>query len=222
VCHPTIRTARGWPTQRFAVGPVAEPADRELMYHKPEHRVYRADQHRRDRSVNLVKFTDGVELTFPSTIWPRRIRSVVEDPNAFRPVRPSLPITGITPGVSATQASRSSFRRRRTDHQSFFDDGWYKATTATVLSVSRRPAATRTPEPKASGSPSTRRPRLRRRAAAPIPTADSAFAVDKRLMDDRRILTGWPRQVGWVLNLARQRTDARNRVGQGPTHGRLV
>ena len=88
----------------FAVGPVAESLRiSEIMYHPLDPNtefIELTNIGAETINLNLVKFTDGVEFTFPSIeLAPAEYVLVVEDPNAFEAqYGPGLPIAGTYAG----------------------------------------------------------------------------------------------------------------------------
>jgi hypothetical protein len=127
----------------FAVGPVAESLRMsELMYHPPEPNaefIELTNIGAEAINLHLVKFTTGVEFTFPSIdLPPAGYVLVVRDPAAFESIYgPGLPVAGTYAGsldnggeqiVLQDAAGRviESFR---------FKDGWYSVTDGAGYSL---------------------------------------------------------------------------------------
>ncbi len=134
----------------FAVGPVAESLRiSEIMYHPLDPNtefIELTNVGVETINLNLVKFTDGVEFTFPSIeLAPAEYALVVEDPNAFEArYGPGLPIAGTYSGNLRNAGEEIGIQDAAGQViQSFvFDDGWYKATDGDGFSLTvKDPAA---------------------------------------------------------------------------------
>lgn len=135
----------------FAVGPVAESLRiSELMYHPADPNtefIELTNIGGKTINLNLVKFTDGVEFTFPSIeLAPAEYVLVVEDANAFEArYGPGLPIVGTYSGNLSNAGEQIELQDAVGQIiQSFrFDDGWYKTTDGDGFSLTvKDPAAT--------------------------------------------------------------------------------
>ncbi|MGE5294145.1 MAG: lamin tail domain-containing protein [Solirubrobacterales bacterium] len=140
-----VRAAGGWSAMNeavFAVGPVAECLRiSEIMYHPGDtgdpndpNTEFIELTNIGDESINLnlVRFSEGVDFTFPSaTLIPGGCILVVKDPAAFEArYGPGLPIAGRYEGnlSNAGERLRLQDAARRTIHDFRFEDGWYKTT----------------------------------------------------------------------------------------------
>lgn len=134
----------------FAVGPVAENLRiSELMYHPADPNTEFVElTNIGDESINLnlVKFTNGVEFTFPGfKLAPAAYVLVVEDPNAFEArYGPGLPVVGTYAGNLSNSGEQIEIQDAAGQViQSFrFKDGWYDTTDGGGFSLTvKDPAA---------------------------------------------------------------------------------
>jgi hypothetical protein len=126
----------------FAVGPVAESLRiSEIMYHPQEtgnpndpNTEYIELMNIGLEAINLglVRFTDGIELTFPSyKLPPAGCCVVVKDPAAFEArYGPGLPLAGQYAGSLNNAGERLVLQDAagRTIHSFSYDDNWYSST----------------------------------------------------------------------------------------------
>ncbi len=135
----------------FAVGPVAQNLRiSEIMYHSADPNtefIELTNVGAETINLNLVRFTDGVEFTFPSVdLASAGYVLVVEDANAFEAkYGPGLPIAGTYAGNLSNAGEQVEIQDAAGQViQSFlFDDGWYKATDGDGFSLTvKDPAAT--------------------------------------------------------------------------------
>ena len=150
----------------FAVGPVAESLRiSEIMYHPLDPNtefIELANIGAETINLNLVRFTDGVEFTFPSLeLAPAEYILVVEDANVFEAkYGPGLPIAGTYAGRLSNAGEQIELQDAAGQIiQSFgFNDGWYDITDGEDFSLTvKDPAATdpNTLSQKTSWRPST-------------------------------------------------------------------
>ena len=172
--HIKARTLEGrWSALNeatFAVGPVAENLRvTELMYH-PQ---FRGDPNDRNAeyielknigaetiNLNLVKFTNGVDFTFPSVeLAPGQYVLVVKDASIFEArYGTGLPVAGQYTGSLANNGERIELQDAvdKTIHYFRYRDGWYNITDGDGFSLTiKDPAVT---DPNMWGDKSTWRP----------------------------------------------------------------
>ena len=135
----------------FAVGPVAESLRiSEIMYHPLDPNtefIELTNIGAETINLNLVKFADGVEFTFPSVeLAPAEYILVVEDANAFEArYGPGLPIAGTYSGSLNNAGEQIELQDAAGQIiESFrFKDGWYDVTDGEGFSLTlKAPAAT--------------------------------------------------------------------------------
>ena len=140
----------------FAVGPVAESLRiSELMYHPAEtansddpNTEYIELTNIGDRAIhlNLVRFTDGVDFTFPSfELAPGGYCVVVRDSAAFEAkYGPGLPVVGQYTGSLNNAGERIELQDAagRTIHSFEYRDDWYDSTDGGGFSLTVRTPAT--------------------------------------------------------------------------------
>ena len=165
----------------FAVGPVAESVRiSEIMYHPAESRPQRSETEYIELTnigseavnLNLVRFTDGIEFTFPSfSLPPAAYCLVVKDLAAFEATYgPGLPVAGQYAGSLDNAGEHVELRDAagRTIHSFRYRDDWYDQTDGEGFSLTLTdPHGRRSELPGrqgrlASQHVSRRLPRLRR------------------------------------------------------------
>jgi hypothetical protein len=148
----------------FAVGPVAESLRiSELMYHPPDPNaefIELTNIGAETINLHLVKFTAGVEFTFPSIdLPPAGYILVIKDQAAFEAIYgPGLPIAGVYAGSLDNGGERIELRDAAGEiiHSFRFKDGWYSITDGPGYSLTLKdPAAT---DPNALDQKSVWRP----------------------------------------------------------------
>jgi len=154
----------------FAVGPVAESLRiSEIMYHPAEtgspddpnaEFIELTNVGAEAINLNLVRFTNGIDFTFPSVrLAPGGYCLVVRDRSAFaRRYSSGLPVVGQYDGSLSNAGERIELRDAAGTviHDFRFEDDWYKATDGAGFSLTvTAPAAT---DPHALGDPNVWRP----------------------------------------------------------------
>jgi hypothetical protein len=137
----------------FAVGPVAESLRiSELMYHPADPNaefIELTNVGAQTINLNLVKFTDGVDFTFPSVeLTPGKYILVVEDANAFEAkYGPGLPIAGTYSGSLSNAGEHIELQDAVGQIiESFsYKDGWYPITDGGGYSLTVRDPTTTDP-----------------------------------------------------------------------------
>jgi len=127
----------------FAVGPVAESLRiSEIMYHPPDPNtefIELTNIGTQIVNLNLVRFTDGVDFTFPSfELAPGRYVLVVRDVAAFETTYgPGLPIAGAYTGSLDNAGERVELQDAAGQiiHSFRFRDGWYDVTDGLGFSL---------------------------------------------------------------------------------------
>jgi hypothetical protein len=156
----------------FAVGPVAESLRiSEIMYHPSEISDLKSQISEAEYieltnigaetiNLNLVRFTNGVDFTFPSVeLAPGGYCLVVKDPAAFEArYSAGLPVAGQYDGSLSNAGERIELRDAAGTviHDFRFEDNWYKATDGAGYSLTVTDPAT--VDPNALGDPSVWRP----------------------------------------------------------------
>ncbi len=140
-----VLAAAGWSAMNetvFAVGPAAESLRiSEIMYHPGDtgdpndpnaEFIELTNIGDEPLNLNLIRFVDGVDFTFPGvTLIPGGCVLVVKDPAAFEArYGPGLPIAGRYEGNLSNAGERIRLQDAvgRTIHDFRFQDRWYKAT----------------------------------------------------------------------------------------------
>lgn len=135
----------------FAVGPVAESLRiSEIMYHPADPNtefIELTNIGAQTINLGLVKFTDGVEFTFPSVeLAPAEYILVVEDANAFETkYGPGLLVAGTYAGNLSNAGEQIELQDAAGQSiQSFrFEDNWYDVTDGDGFSLTvKDPAVT--------------------------------------------------------------------------------
>jgi hypothetical protein len=135
----------------FAVGPVAEGLRiSELMYHPPDPNaefIELTNIGAETINLHLVKFTAGVEFTFPSIdLPPAGYILVIRDQAAFEAIYgPGLPIAGVYAGSLDNGGEQIELQDAagQVIHSFRFKDGWYSVTDGPGYSLTLKdPAAT--------------------------------------------------------------------------------
>jgi hypothetical protein len=135
----------------FAVGPVAESLRiSEIMYHPLDPNtefIELTNIGAETINLNLVKFTDGIDFTFPSTeLAPAEYILVVEDANAFEArYGPGLPVASTYAGSLSNSGEQIELQDAAGQIiESFrFRDSWYDVTDGEGFSLAlKAPAAT--------------------------------------------------------------------------------
>ncbi len=150
----------------FAVGPVAESLRvSEIMYHPLDPNtefIELTNIGGETINLNLVRFTDGVQFTFPSIdLAPAEYVLVVEDTNAFEAAYgPGLPIAGSYAGSLSNGGEQIELQDAAGQIiESFrFRDNWYDVTDGEGFSLTLKDATATDPDAlsqKASWRPST-------------------------------------------------------------------
>ena len=148
----------------FAVGPVAQSLRiSEIMYHPLDPNTEFIELTNIGTStlnLHLVKFTDGVEFTFPSVeLAPAKYILVVQDRAAFEAkYGPGLPVAGTYAGNlnNAGEHVELQDAAGQIIHSFPFKDGWYSATDGLGYSLTvKDPAST---DPNTLGQKSVWRP----------------------------------------------------------------
>jgi hypothetical protein len=151
----------------FAVGPVAESLRvSEIMYHSADPNtefVELTNIGAETINLSLVRFTDGIDFTFPSVeLAPAQYVLVVEDVNAFEARYGSgLPVAGVYAGKLSNAGEHLELQDAAGQTiQSFeFRDDWYASTDGRGFSLTvKDPAAT---DPNALDNKSAWRPSAR-------------------------------------------------------------
>ncbi len=127
----------------FAVGPVAESLRiSEIMYHPPDPNaefIELTNVGAGTINLNLVKFTDGVDFTFPGfELAPGGYVLVVRDIAAFEAVYgPGLPIVGAYAGSLDNGGERVELQDAagQVIHNFRFEDDWYRVTDGSGFSL---------------------------------------------------------------------------------------
>ena len=153
------------------MGPVAESLRiSEIMYHPAETGRSRIDPNAEfieltnvgaeAINLNLVRFTKGIDFTFPSVeLAPGGYCLVVKDVAAFEAVYwPGLPVVGQYAGSLSNAGERIELQDAagRVIHSFRFEDNWYKATDGAGFSLAVTDPAT--VDPNALGDPGSWRP----------------------------------------------------------------
>ncbi|MCX5645177.1 MAG: CotH kinase family protein [Phycisphaerae bacterium] len=148
----------------FAVGPVAQSLRiSEIMYHPLDPNTEFIELTNIGTStlnLHFVKFTDGVEFTFPSVeLAPAKYIVVVQDSAAFEAkYGPGLPIAGAYSGNlnNAGEHIELQDAAGQVIHSFMFKDGWYNVTDGLGYSLTvKDPAST---DPNTLGQKSVWRP----------------------------------------------------------------
>jgi hypothetical protein len=135
----------------FAVGPVAESLRiSEIMYHPPDPNaefIELTNVGAETINLHLVKFTDGVDFTFPSLeLGPAGYVLVVRDQAAFETeYGPGLPVAGTYAGSLDNAGEYLELRDAagQVIHSFRYRDGWYDVTDGLGFSLTLRdPAGT--------------------------------------------------------------------------------
>lgn len=152
----------------FAVGPVAESVRiSEIMYHPTDPNAEFVElTNIGDQSVNLnlVRFCDGIEFTFPSfALAPGSYCLVVQDLAAFETrYGPGLPVAGRYAGALNNAGERIELRDAvgRTIHSFAYRDDWHSSTDGKGFSLTL--VSPQTVDPNSLGEKAAWRPSVNR------------------------------------------------------------
>lgn len=152
----------------FAVGPVAESVRiSEIMYHPTDPNAEFVElTNIGDQSVNLnlVRFCDGIEFTFPSFVLaPGTYCLVVQDLAAFEArYGQGLPVAGRYAGALNNAGERIELRDAvgRTIHSFTYRDDWYSSTDGKGFSLTL--VSPQTVDPNSLGDKAAWRPSVNR------------------------------------------------------------
>jgi hypothetical protein len=152
----------------FSVGPVAESVRiSEIMYHPADPNAEFVElTNIGDQSVNLnlVRFCDGIEFTFPSFVLaPGSYCLVVQDLAAFEArYGPGLPVAGRYTGALNNAGERIELRDAvgRTIHSFAYRDDWYGSTDGKGFSLTL--VSPQTVDPNSLGDKAAWRPSVNR------------------------------------------------------------